>query len=163
MLQQYSNDRRKCEYFNYCLEWEQVSKVCWPAAVQAPPCLTRLPELGETFLQLLKHLRVLWKRPHIVCHELLLISFPLLAVAEVVCWATLIPIGQRALQRERRDWIEKRETEGRAVRQGAKGRCVCVKAQRRGEDEGRKDRGVERKGARAVREEEGDNEVRGTA
>lgn len=39
------------------------------------------------------------KRPHIVRHELLLICFPLLAVAEVVCRAPLIPVGQRALQR----------------------------------------------------------------
>lgn len=34
----------------------------------------------------------LWEEPHIVRHELLLISFPLLAVAEVVCLATLVPI-----------------------------------------------------------------------
>lgn len=39
---------------------------------------------------------------HIVSHELLLIHFPLLAVAEVVSRASLIPIGQRALWREAR-------------------------------------------------------------
>lgn len=84
------------------------------------------------------------KVPHIVCHELFLISFPLLAVAEVVCLATLIPIGQRALQRE-----EKGE------QMGEEGRCASG-TQRR---EGGERETSEEKGVR----EEGDNEVRGTA
>lgn len=101
------------------------------------------------------------KVPHIVCHELLLINFPLLAVAEVVCWATLIPIGQRALQRgdgESRGarrvgegWIELRKEQRGGVHGGTKRR-------RRKEGERREEEGV-----RAERKEEGDNEVRGTA
>lgn len=83
------------------------------------------------------------KVPHIVCHELFLISFPLLAVAEVVCLATLIPIGQRALQR------------GEKERQmGEEGRCPSGTQREGGEREASEEKGVR---------EEGDNEVRGTA
>lgn len=83
-------------------------KTCSPMSAFLPlyrhqwSYLMRTLELRGTSLQLLKHLTVLRKHPHIVCHEFLLISFPLLAVAEVVCCTTLIPIGQRALQRGRR-------------------------------------------------------------
>lgn len=80
--------------------------------------------------------------PHIVRHELLLISFPLLAIAEVVCWATLIPIGQRALRRGKR-----------GKQRGEEGRCAA--GTQRGEGGERS----EEAGARG----EGDNEVRGTA
>lgn len=100
------------------------------------------------------------KVPHIVCHELLLISFPLLAVAEVVCRATLIPIGQRALQRG--------EGVSRGARKGGEGWIEMRKEQRGGVHGGTKRRRKEgerseEEGVRAERKEEGDNEVRGTA
>lgn len=77
--------------------------------------------------------------PHIVRHEFLLISFPLLAIAEVVCWATLIPIGQRALRRGER-----------GKQRGEEGRCAAGTQRRERSEEA---------GATG----EGDNEVRGTA
>lgn len=78
------------------------------------------------------------KVPHIVCQELLLISFPLLAIAEVVRRATLIPIGQRALQRE-----------GRGGQRGETGRCAWghegerTREGERSEEQGSEDGGGE--------------------
>ena len=95
--------------------------------------LMRTLELRGTSLQLLKHLTVLRKHPHIVCHEFLLISFPLLAVAEVVCCTTLIPIGQRALQRGRR----RGRLKFKKKRQQSK--------EQRGGGGGRKERGVKKR------------------
>lgn len=91
-----------------------------------------LVEQGETFPELFKHVTVLWKCPHIVCHELLLISFPLLAVAEVVCLATLIPIGQRALQRgggEQREGVGRRREDWKEKKTASEGKSkgeVCM-------------------------------------
>ena len=56
--------------------------------------------------------------------------------------------------------------ESKAVRQGAKERCVCVcvgQGQTRRGGEGKENRGKEIKGMRAEREKESDNEVKATA